>query len=259
MDQYGINGQSIAMGNAQRSQVRDLNDRIRSHNKDIAESLTATAATNRTSDQIRDAQAAAQGIWTGSGLPSKVKSFNEWRDGGGASKSNVVANVASTQREGVPSSGEPTSTDTLTTTEYPDVFESDAADALADHSSLSSAASDAVSGAGKVAGGLLSAAAGGVDIYKDIKAGGIAGNNNWEKAGNLLQIGGSIADMAGLIFPPAELIGGVLDLASAATNEVGSAEDESHSSADLKPKISANTVATVATPITQSSIVGNVQ
>ena len=259
MDQYGIDGQSIAMGNARRSQVRDLNDRIKSHNKDIAESLTATAATNRTTDQIRDAQNAAQGIWTGSGMPNKIKSFNAWKNGGAASKPNVVADAASTQREGVPSTGEKTPTDKLTTTEYPDVFESETADALADHSSLSSTASDAVSGAGKVAGGLLSAAVGGVDIYKDVKAGGIAGNNNWEKAGNLLQIGGSIADIVGLAFPPAELLGGVLDLASAATNEVGSAEDESHSSADLKPKISANTVATVATPITQSSIVGNVQ
>jgi len=66
---------------------------------------------------------------------------------------------------------------------------------------------------------------GGLDLYDDIKAGGIAGNNNWEKAGNILQIGGAAADLVGLAFPPAKLLGGVLDLASAGVNTIGESED----------------------------------
>jgi hypothetical protein len=48
-----------------------------------------------------------------------------------------------------------------------------------------------VSGVIGKAGVLGSAALGGMDLYEDIKGGGIQGNNNWEKASNLLQIGGT--------------------------------------------------------------------
>ncbi len=72
-----------------------------------------------------------------------------------------------------------------------------------------------------------------MDVFEDIKAKGIAGNNNWEKAGNLLQIGGSIADIVGMAFPPAALLGGVLDLASGATDAVGEKLDADQKSKEL--------------------------
>ena len=64
--------------------------------------------------------------------------------------------------------------------------------------------------------------------YEDSKKDGhfeIAGNNAYEKAGNILQIGGGIADVVGVGFPPAKLLGGVLDLAATATNEIGESLD----------------------------------
>jgi len=88
-------------------------------------------------------------------------------------------------------------------------------------------------GVGKAAGGAFGAAMAGLDIYEDIKSKGIAGNNNWEKAGNLLQIGGGIADLAGMAFPPLALLGGVLDLASGATEAVGEKLDADKTASDL--------------------------
>lgn len=61
----------------------------------------------------------------------------------------------------------------------------------------------------------------GMDIYKDIKAGGIAGDNWASKASNVLQIGGAIADLGGTVFPPLALLGGTLDIASGVSGEVG--------------------------------------
>ena len=265
-DLSGVNGMAIAQGNARRSQVQDLNDRIQQHNTDIAAKLTEAAGTNRTADQIRDAQQIGQGIWTGTHMPNKVKAFNDWRAGGSSSKPNVTADAQARQTAAVDAAGPPATTPTeaptttnLTDTEHSDVFESDAATGMSEGTGLGEKALGAMSKAGKVSGGLLSAAAGGIDIYDDIKAGGIAGNNNWDKAGNVLQIGGSVADLVGMVFPPAALIGGVLDLASAATTEVGDAMDEHKTAADLKPTIAANTVSAIAAPMAQSTVVGDVK
>ena len=98
-----------------------------------------------------------------------------------------------------------------------------------------------------------------MDIYQDVKAGGIAGNNNWEKAGNLLQIGGSISDIAGTIFPPAALIGGVLDLAASATDEVGEQLEESKEGDELKKQQADAQEALVAAPVAQAVVTGDVQ
>ena len=57
---------------------------------------------------------------------------------------------------------------------------------------------DAVEKIGKGAGALGSDVMAGMNIYQDIKSGGIAGDNGWEKAGNITQIGGAIADTVGV-------------------------------------------------------------
>ena len=100
---------------------------------------------------------------------------------------------------------------------------------------------------GSAAGVFGETAMAGVDIYDDIKAGGIAGNNNWEKAGNILQIGGAVSDIVGTFFPPAKLLGGVLDLASAGVNTIGESEDTTDSDA-LKQKQQQETEQTVSAP-----------
>jgi hypothetical protein len=113
--------------------------------------------------------------------------------------------------------------------------------------------------AAKGAGALGGLATGGYDIYEDIKAKGIAGNNNWEKAGNLLQIGGAAADVVGTIFPPAALLGGVLDLASAATDEIGEKSEESDKQADLDKQGEDAQESEVSAPVEATIATGRVQ
>ena len=175
----------------------------------------------KSAGQLSEIEASAKGLWTAKGMPDRVKSFNSWNDSRTAS--NVNAQAESAQRE--LASKQPVEMDALTDAQRTGVDSAPAGSSRA----LSEAQS--VSETGEAAGVLGSAAIGGDDIYEDYKksmAAGkleIAGNNNWEKAGNILQIGGSIADVAGAFFPPAKLLGGILDLASSATGEVGQAED----------------------------------
>tara|TARA_Y100001938_G_scaffold136593_1_gene199693 strand:+ start:2254 stop:3066 length:813 start_codon:yes stop_codon:yes gene_type:complete len=270
MDTYGVNGQAIAMGNARRDAVRDLNERIQQHNTDIAAQLATNMGEKKTSEKIRDAQQTAQGIWTGAHVPDKVKKFQSWREGNrwfdtgtDDTKANPTANAAAAQREAVEARGPPAAKIKLGNREIPSStpanLEEDAAGALKESSSIGDKASSVLGAAGKVGGGLLSAAVGGMDIYQDVKAGGIAGNNNWEKAGNLLQIGGSISDIAGTIFPPAALIGGVLDLAASATDEVGEQLEESKEGDELKKQQADAQEALVAAPVAQAVVTGDVQ
>ena len=126
-----------------------------------------------------------------------------------------------------------------TVSEVADSAEADVGEGL--ENALKGSGEEAAETFGKKASGLLgkagvlgSAALGGYDLYEDIKSGKIQGNNDWEKASNILQIGGSLADIAGTFFPPAKLIGGVLDIASGVTDSVGEKVEEDKTSDDLK-------------------------
>ena len=99
---------------------------------------------------------------------------------------------------------------------------------------------------GKVGGALGSVAVAGVDIDEDFKGGHfhLAGDN-WEKrAGNALQIGGAIADVGGVAFPPLALVGGLADLAGGVIGGVGDLLDEHKD----KESISKEASATESTP-----------
>lgn len=78
---------------------------------------------------------------------------------------------------------------------------------------------------GKVGGVLSAGATGGIDLYKDVKSGGIAGANGFEKAGNVLQIGGAISDIAGAVpfLQPLEVVGGILDVLGGGLDAIGEA------------------------------------
>ena len=291
MELYTTNGQAVAMGNARREQVRELNERIQQHNTDVANSISDQFDQKKTTEQIRDAQQKAQSLWTGAHMPDKVKKFNEWKSSRDA-KANPIANESEGQAQAVKSGGPPAEVETpepaaptaeeissrtgpatSEATEGLEAVAGKSSGAVADIgeeaavSGLKSGASSAlkegaVAGLGKVAGaagGIMAAAQGGLDIYEDIKAGGIAGNNNWEKAGNLLQIGGSIADVAGLVFPPAALLGGVLDLASAATTEIGEDEEEGDEASQEQTDIQSQQETQVAGPVQQTVATGRVE
>ena len=101
---------------------------------------------------------------------------------------------------------------------------------------ISGLSDDAIDKVGKCAGVLSAGVTGGLDIYKDIKAGGIAGDNGFEKAGNITQIGGAVSDVLGTVFPPAELLGGVLDLIGGGLDAIGEAVEGSKTKAEAKQK-----------------------
>jgi len=242
------NQQAISLGNARNQNVRDLNERIRQHNTDVANQVSNIKDQIKTSDTIKQAKDTAQGLWTGSSMPSKIKAYQDYV----ASKksSNPTTQSDNTLNENAENNApqddattpeqNPTDPPSDPVAEGSPTGESVGEEAEASTSRITNglrktgAFSDEtldtlenVGGkVGKGAGVLGGAAIGGLDIYEDIKAGGLAGNNNWEKAGNVLQIGGAIADIVGTAFPPAALIGGALDLTAGALDEVGQGEDD---------------------------------
>ena len=290
MDLYGSNSAAISMGNARREQVRDLNERIRQHNSDVADKFAQLKSQESSADTLKELKETGQALWSGKGMPDKIKAYQDYRAKQSAKASNPIDEAANTQREGSELSlkqkifgkQEVTSPPAETVEEgglgraTTEATESAATDI---GESLESATGGALKGAlkseggevaetlmskglgvaGKAAGGLFGAAQGGLDIYEDIKAGKIAGNNNWEKAGNLLQIGGAAADIVGMAFPPAALLGGVLDLASGAVNEVGEKLDEDKEASDLQSQQESETVEEVADPVQATVTTGRLQ
>jgi hypothetical protein len=305
MDLYGADGNAVAMGNARRQQVRDLNERIKAHNDDVANQISGLMDQEKTTQKINDAKNLGQSLWVGSSMPDRIKSYNDWVAGGkkttnplteqinnikskvssiGAdAQQNVKSSLASATEQlqdtatnslkAVQKSGanvlssapeglaEGTNAGRTITGEISKVAGESGVGAEASSLlkqgmglvekggdlTMGGLAKSGLSKLGGAAGVFGETAMAGVDIYDDIKAGGIAGNNNWEKAGNIMQIGGAVSDIVGTFFPPAKLLGGVLDLASAGINTIGESEDTTDSDA-LKQKQQQETQQTISAP-----------
>jgi len=242
------NQQAISLGNARNQNVRDLNERIRQHNTDVANSVSAIKDQIKTTDSIRQAKDTAQGLWTGSSMPDKIKAYKDYvaskKSSNPTTQSNNTLNENAEnnapQDDATTPEQNPTDPPSEPVAEGSPTGESIGDEAEASTSRLTNglrktgAFSDETLDTiektggklGKGAGVLGGLAVGGLDVYDDFKSGGLAGNNNWEKASNVLQIGGSVADIVGTAFPPAQLIGGVLDLTAGALDEVGEAKDD---------------------------------
>lgn len=269
-DLYGNSG-AIALGNMRTKMVRDMNEKVKKHNDTVQntiQGLQDQASSAFLTKEIRDQ---AINLWTGKDIPGKVGEFNKYYADRASAKAKKANPVESTQENIAESDNAPKVEDAMTpeqetgATDAPagepvnegatqgesvaEVAESAEADVSKGlEASLSGAESVAKSGGeavaksvGEKASGLLgkagvlgSAALGGYDLYEDIKHKKIEGNNTWEKASNLLQIGGTLGDLVGTFFPPAKLIGGVLDLASGVTDSVGEKVEEDQKSKDLK-------------------------
>jgi hypothetical protein len=260
MDLYGADGNAVAMGNARRQQVRDLNERIKAHNDDVADKISQLKDQEKNTQTLNDLKQTGQALWTGAGMPDRIKAFNDYYNKPDKKTGNPTDEEASNQRENT-TSIEDDAENRPPTTEPPaePVAEgSNAGRSVSEEASLVTGDAEAgeeasslmSNGLGKLTeegadltmGGLaksglkkLGAGAGiigeevqgGLDLYDDFQGGKfhVSGNNNWEKAGNLLQIGGAVSDLVGLVFPPAKLLGGVLDLAASGVNTIGESED----------------------------------
>ena len=68
---------------------------------------------------------------------------------------------------------------------------------------------------------------GGVALETDLTGGFGKLANNEEKASNILSVASGVVDVVGLVFPPLEVLGGLLGIASAVTGTIGSLEEAS--------------------------------
>lgn len=279
------NQSAIANGNARLDSVRQLNERIRQHNSDVADQIQNAREQLKTANTIQQAQQAAMATWKGSKMPDAIKAYKDYKakNAGEKAGSNPTSDYENSNKPDTSGNIEDAQTPAQTTTEPP-------AEPIAEGSTTGASISEDVestgsklvdgipsgakqalteageskigkfaSAGGEAAGTLMSAAVGGMDIYNDFKGGfHIAGNNGWEKAGNIMQIGGSIADIVGTFYPPAKLIGGALDLASAAVDEVGEQTDTTASD-KLTQQQKSETVAEVATPVATQEASAGVQ
>ena len=271
-DLYGTNGNAIAMGNARMQAVRDFNDRVKQHNNDVIDKIQGLREQEKTADTINQIKTQATNLWTAKDIPGKVAEYNKWK----ASRNAPNPAEGSVRRSRTLPSDEAAPAETTTETTGEAISEgAPNAETISEIASSSEGATGSVAKGmtkageevaetafGKAAskvGVLGSAALGGMDLYEDIKSKSIVGNNNWEKASNLLQIGGAIGDLAGTFFPPAKLIGGVLDLASGITDTVGEKLDEDKQSDDLKTQQQQETEQEIAAPVQQTITTGRVQ
>ena len=288
MDLYGTSAQAIANGNMRTQSVRDLNVKIAQHNADVADKISGLRNQQKTSDTIADIEATGKALWTSKGMPDKVKAYEKWRADKAEGKTSSTnpeqesnATLQTDADENAPhlDATTPEQNPTEPPAE-PRAEGSPAGLSVAEEASevtegagskLSSGITGALEGSvkkgalstlGEAAGAIGGIAQGGVDLYEDFKGGHgfhLAGDNWEEKTGNALNLAGAIADVGGTFFPPLALVGGVLDLASAGFNEVGSKVEETKQADELTQEQQKETVAPVAQDAQQTIVTGRVQ
>lgn len=272
-DLFGTNGQAVMMGNAHMAQVRDLNDRIKQHNKEVTDRIQGLRDQQSTLDNIKEIKDTGATLWTAKDIPGKVKEYNQYfadRAAGKAAASNPAENTVNRLRA---RAGEDPANLRNAMSEGQVSREAGrevtAGIENADKTVVKGLAKDGeellnktkLGAIAEKAGVLGSAATGGLDLYEDIKAGKIQGNNTWEKASNVLQIGGSVADIVGTFFPPAKLVGGLLDLSSGVTDLVGEKLEDEQKGEDLKKQEESEKIPTSEeqAPVQQTVSTGRTQ
>ena len=231
MDLYSADVGAIQEGNMRSQAVMDANNAVREHNNNLAGQIAQLKSGQRTGDIAEGVKDAIGGTIAGGKIAGKVQAYKNWT---ATMKGNPISQATKQLSDNLKASATapPTTEDPSTklTDTGDGIFESDGA--LEGESGVLSKAKtgiknalgvsdEALDTAGKGLGEAMSVGMAGMDIYKDIKAGGIAGDNWASKASNVLQIGGAIADVGGTVFPPLALLGGALDIASGVGGEIG--------------------------------------
>jgi len=282
MDLYGTSGNAIAQGNMRTQQVRDLNDRIRQHNQDIADKIQGLKEQTQTADTVNQALETGKTLWEGSKMPGAIKTYQAWKAGkitgtspeeafnkflsNSAKANNPIAsamnpNQVKTSIGNAVAEGSPSG---LSVSEEASQVVEGANSKLTQ--GITNSVKDAVEGSaisklGKGLGAIGAVAQGGVDLYQDFKGGSfhLAGDNWEQKAGNALNLAGSVADVAGTFYPPLAIIGGAFDLTSSALDMIGNKVSEDKKMSDLQQTQQTQTVSEVATPAQQTIATGRTQ
>ena len=279
-DLYGTSANAISQGNMRTQSVRDLNNSIKQHNSDVSDKIAGLRDQEATTNVINQIQNTGKELWAGKGMPDKIAAYKAWRANPTASnpslqsakslisdaaKNNPIASAMEDAKGKVTSIGETIaegSPSGATVAENTASVAEGAASKLAKGMpGVADMTEDGLSKLGKYAGAAGGLAQGTMDLVNDFKGGTfhLAGDNTEAKIGGALNLAGSVADVIGVGFPPAALVGGALDLASGAMNEIGDLISGNKQSADLKAKQASETVAPVAEQAQQTITTGRTQ
>ncbi len=279
-DLYGTSAQAISMGNARTQQVRDLNEKIRQHNSDVADKIQGLRDQEKSNATMLDIERTGKELWAGANMPNKVKAYQDWKAKRQASnpESNSNKNLGADAEEGNPMRQAMSESQLTDEAGQPPVNEGSpaGAGAVEETAEVSEGAGsklakgmpgvaemteDGLSKLGKYAGVAGGLAQGTMDVMEDFKGGKfhLAGDNTEHKIGGVLNLAGSIADVGGAVYPPLALVGGALDLASGAVNEIGDLVSEDKQSDDLKQKQAQETVQEVSVAPQPTVATGRVQ
>ncbi len=279
-DLYGTSAQAISMGNARTQQVRDMNEKIRQHNSDVADKIQGLRDQEKSNATMLDIERTGKELWTGANMPNKVKAYQDWKAKRQASnpESNSNKNLGADAEEGNPMRQAMSESQLTDEAGQPPVNEGSpaGAGAVEETAEVSEGAGsklakgmpgvaemteDGLSKLGKYAGVAGGLAQGTMDVMADFKGGKfhLAGDNTEHKIGGVLNLAGSIADVGGAVYPPLALVGGALDLASGAVNEIGDLVSEDKQSDDLKQKQAQETVQEVSVAPQPTVATGRVQ
>lgn len=227
MDLYSSDVGAIQEGNMRTKAVLDANEAIKSHNDNVALQIRQLKGQQASQEASSIMGQTTQQFWASGRIPGAAKSFSDFQKGLTDFRGNpTVAAKQAAQKlaSNAPRAGEET-------VDTPEESEDIAKAGQSDGEALAEAGGEelAEGGLSSVAKGLTGVTAlatGGFDIYQDIKAKGIAGDNWASKTSNILQIGGSIADLGGTVFPPLAILGGVADIAGGVFGEIGAVKDK---------------------------------
>ncbi len=254
MDLYSADTSNIQQGNMRTKDTLERNNLIQSHNTDVANSISNLRGQQATTATEIGGIQAAQQFWGGSKIPAAVSAVKKF---------STAASAANPTSSFMTDAGRRAVAPTVAAADGAELVESSAgvfesAGALEGEAAAKTLGSSAMELGGKVLGGGIAAGIGGFDLYKDFAAGGIVGDS-WEaKTSNILQIGGAVADVVGTVFPPAALLGGVVDVAAGIFGEVGTAIDEKKQQAQDTVTQASEPVATDVVQSTAPATTGRV-
>ena len=235
--------------------VMDRNQAVQEHNNDVAEQISSLKSSQKTGEEVQGGISAVQQVWAGGKLPNEVTALQDHFAKGGTLFSNPTSQAQANAKAGL--SDTATRVQNAETADPPELTnEGDGIFSSAE--GLEGAEEGLGSTALKGLGGLTAVATAGMDIYKDIEAGGIAGDNWASKTSNLLQIGGAIADLGGTVFPPLAILGGVTDIAAGAFGEVGALKDDTKQQGEDDTLQQSETEQTTAETIQPTATTGRV-
>lgn len=265
MDLYSSDAGDISAGNMRSSAQSNLLAGIQSHNQQIASRLQTLKGQQESGATENAIEQTISGYIGKGNMQRGLQAYKEWKATGqnkmnalhdlksqapsGSLDGDVrvgdtPAEAPSTQPSTEPVTDEPSTTAspegtsaTDSSNVNPSAEEHEAVTVGEDgagkegsmlHNGLKSVtglSDDSIEQIGKGAGILASVGSAGLDIYKDVEDGEFSKENAFGKVGQVAQIGGAIADVAGIFFPPAEAIGGLLDVIGGVSSAIGSATE----------------------------------